>query len=139
MSRFARDLGRGWAAHALSTRLGEIDNVQGFGYWLHWGVRLRDVLALRSTGAAETAWELLQRSLALARQQGAASWELRTATSLARHWRSHDRAHEARALLEPVRGRFAEGFGTADWQVASRLLEMLWRAAPDSSRSRVDR
>ncbi|HSI48798.1 MAG TPA: hypothetical protein VLA61_11040 [Ideonella sp.] len=69
--------------------------------------------------------DLLQRSLALARQQGTASWELRTATSLARHWQARDRAHKARALLEPVLARFTEGFETADWRDARGLLAAL--------------
>lgn len=182
--------GRDDAAHALSIQLQEIENVQGFGYWLRWGLRFRQVLALRSgveiEGAeAATFFEeedlvlgdhlatmderwlkptylnrvetgligwcapetlriqairamreaspastargevLLERSLALARKQGAASWELRTATTLARHWQSCGRPREAKALLEPVHERFVEGFGTADWCAASALLELL--------------
>jgi hypothetical protein len=66
--------------------------------------------------------DFLRRSLAVAREQGALAWELRTATSLARHWVAHDRAPEARALLEPVLGRFTEGFATADWRAASQVL-----------------
>jgi predicted ATPase len=50
---------------------------------------------------------------------------LRTATSLARHWQAHDRASDARAVLEPVFARFSEGFGTADWLAARRLVETL--------------
>lgn len=68
---------------------------------------------------------LLQRSLALARQQGTAAWELRTASSLASHWQARDRAQEARALLEPVLARFTEGFKTADWRAAQGLLAAL--------------
>ncbi len=66
--------------------------------------------------------DFLRRSLAVAREQGALSWELRTATSLARHWLARDRVGDARATLEPVLERFTEGFGTADWLAASRLL-----------------
>lgn len=178
------------SAGALSAQLRGIENLQGFDYWLHWGTRFREVLALRTgphaPGAPEAGFSeeddlvladhlatmderwlsptcihrveagrvgwcapealrlqgeralrrpaadgvargeaLLCRSLALAREQGALSWELRTATSLARHWRSVDRAAEARALLEPVHGRFAEGFQTADWRAASALLGTL--------------
>ena len=32
---------------------------------------------------------------------------------------------DARALLEPVHGRFTEGFETADWRTGSLLLELL--------------
>ncbi|RZL35788.1 MAG: hypothetical protein EOP35_12385 [Rubrivivax sp.] len=68
---------------------------------------------------------LLRRSLAIAQQQEAASWELRTATSLARHWRAQARAGEARAVLEPVLARFTEGFDTADLRAARLLTDEL--------------
>ena len=68
---------------------------------------------------------LLRRSLDFAREQEAASWELRSATSLARHWKTQEREHEARAVLEPVLARFTEGFGTADWRAARALVEEL--------------
>ena len=90
-------------------------------------LRLQGERALRD-GAADglTRGEaLLLRSLAVARQQEAASWELRTATSLARHWQAQERKHEARAVLEPVFARFAEGYGTADWRAARALVEDL--------------
>jgi predicted ATPase len=57
------------------------------------------------------------------RRQGALSWELRCATSLAQVWRNQGDAGRARALLSGVYGRFTEGFGTADLQVAKRVLE----------------
>jgi predicted ATPase len=64
-----------------------------------------------------------RRSLDLARRQGALSWELRTAMSLARSQRHQGRIGEARDLLTSVYGRFTEGFGTADLQSAKRLLD----------------
>ena len=76
----------------------------------------------RSPDGVALGEDFLRRSLAVAREQGALSWELRTATSLARHWLARDRAGDARATLEPVLERFTEGFGTADWLAASRLL-----------------
>jgi predicted ATPase len=77
------------------------------------------------SGAAAAAEDHFRRALDLARQQGALSWELRAATSLARYWR--DRAHlgEARGLLAPVYSRFTEGFETADLKQAKALLEQL--------------
>ena len=62
-----------------------------------------------------------------ARRQGAYSWELRAATSLARLLcdRDRDRIGEARDLLAPIYQRFTEGFGTADLQSAKRLLAEL--------------
>jgi predicted ATPase len=67
----------------------------------------------------------LQRSLALARAHGALAWELRAATSLARHRLDGGAASEARALLAPVFERFTEGFDTRDLREARRVLEAL--------------
>lgn len=90
-------------------------------------LRLRGERALRegSPDGGARGEALLLRSLAVAREQEAASWELRTATSLARHWQAHDRSQDARAVLEPVFARFTEGFGTADWRAARALVEQL--------------
>ncbi|KWT82577.1 Signal transduction response regulator [Variovorax sp. WDL1] len=66
--------------------------------------------------------EFFQRSLQCAREQGALSWELRSATSLARLWQRQGREAQARDLLAAVRGRFSEGFATADLRMADRLL-----------------
>ena len=60
-----------------------------------------------------------------AHTQGALSWELRAATSLARLLRGRCGSIEARELLGPVYGRFTEGFATADLQQAKNLLEQL--------------
>ena len=64
-------------------------------------------------------------SFACARRQGALSWELRTATSLARLWIQYGRPADADALLKPIYARFTEGFGTADLRAARTLLEGL--------------
>ena len=53
------------------------------------------------------------------------SWELRTATSLARMWRDQGRNKEAADLLAPVYNRFTEGFDTADLNAARALLNEL--------------
>jgi non-specific serine/threonine protein kinase len=65
------------------------------------------------------------QSLDLARRQGALSWELRAATSLARLLSDQDRSADARALLQPVYDRFTEGFATADLKAAKALLNDL--------------
>jgi tetratricopeptide (TPR) repeat protein len=75
--------------------------------------------------AACAAEILFRRSLDMARAQGALSWELRAATSLARLWRKLGRIHEAHELLAPVHARFSEGFETADLVTAKTLLEQL--------------
>ena len=76
-------------------------------------------------GAAATAEDHFRQALDWARRQGALSWELRTASSLARLWRDQHRVKEARALLGPVYARFTEGFATADLEEAKSLLERL--------------
>jgi predicted ATPase len=60
-----------------------------------------------------------------AHRQGALSWELRCATSLARLWHERGQISQARELLAPVYSRFSEGFGTADLLGAKSLLEAL--------------
>jgi predicted ATPase len=77
------------------------------------------------SGAAQDAEGHFRRALDLARQQGALSWELRAAMSLARLWRDQARRKEARELLAPVYDRFTEGFATADLRAAKSLIEEL--------------
>ena len=64
-------------------------------------------------------------ALRLAREQGALLFELRTAISLARLRVAQSRHGEAREILAPVYGRFAEGFNTADLLAAKQLLDGL--------------
>jgi predicted ATPase len=64
-------------------------------------------------------------ALAIARQQQAKSWELRTATSYARLMRDRGRVREAYDLLAPVYGWFTEGFDTKDLKEARALLDEL--------------
>ena len=64
-------------------------------------------------------------SLDVAREQQAKSWELRTATSLARLWQQQDKTTEAHKLLADVYNWFTEGFDTADLQEAKALLDEL--------------
>jgi predicted ATPase len=88
-------------------------------------VRVKGELLLLqgASGAAAAAEDHFRQALDWARQEGALSWELRAATSLARLQRDHGRIGEARDLLASVYGRFTEGFGTADLQSAKRLLD----------------
>ena len=73
-------------------------------------------------GAMAMAEERFRQALDRARQQGALSWELRAATSLARLLRDQGRSADAKALLQPVYDRFSEGFQTADLKTARELL-----------------
>ena len=65
------------------------------------------------------------RAIAVTRQQGAKSLELRAVSSLAGLWRDQGRHAEARDLLAPVYGWFTEGFDTADLIEAESLLDAL--------------
>jgi predicted ATPase len=85
-----------------------------------------EILLLQSTPAvAETAADLFWQALDWARGQGALSWELRAATSLARLLRDQGRSADATGVLQPVYDRFAEGFETADLNAAKALLDAL--------------
>ena len=78
-------------------------------------LRLKGELILRQStpAATETAERLFRQALDAARPQGAWSWELRAATSLARLLRSRGRPAEAIACLQPIYDWFTEGFGNA--------------------------
>jgi predicted ATPase len=64
-------------------------------------------------------------SLDWARKQQAKSWELRTATSLARLWQGQGKRKKARDLLAPIYNWFTEGFDTKDLIEAKALLNEL--------------
>jgi class 3 adenylate cyclase/tetratricopeptide (TPR) repeat protein len=76
-------------------------------------------------GDFESAERSYHASLDWARVQAAKSWELRTATSLARLWRAQGRHEQAHQLLAPVYGWFTEGFDTKDLKDARALIEEL--------------
>jgi hypothetical protein len=67
----------------------------------------------------------LYRSLELARQQSARSWELRTALSIARLGMAQGQRRHAKQLLEPIYGKFTEGLDTLDLRSSRALLELL--------------
>ena len=90
-------------------------------------LRIKGELVLSKGGpdAAEVAEDHFRRALDWARRQGALSWELRAATSLARLWRDQIRTKAAREILAPVYDRFSEGFETSDLKSAKLLLDGL--------------
>ena len=93
-------------------------------------LHLAEILRLKGwmlslQGDLDGAAQSYQSSLAWAREQQAKSWELRTATSLARLWQSQGKAREARELLGPIYGWFTEGFDTKDLKDAKALWEVL--------------
>jgi predicted ATPase/DNA-binding winged helix-turn-helix (wHTH) protein len=67
----------------------------------------------------------LMQSLAVAREQSALAWELRSATALARLLSENGQREKARDTLSPVYGRFTEGLETADLRIARCLIRDL--------------
>jgi predicted ATPase len=84
-----------------------------------------ELLLLQGAPGAAAAEDHFRQALDWARRQGALSWELRAATSLARLLRDQGPSADALALLQPVYDRFTEGFGTADLKTAKALLDTL--------------
>jgi predicted ATPase len=86
--------------------------------------RLKGVLLLHQSADNHAEAQTCFRSaLDMARAQQARSLELRTAVSLGRLWQHQGQRAEARALLAPIYGWFAEGFDTTDLQEAKALLD----------------
>jgi len=85
------------------------------------------VLLENAPDAAAAAERHSRQALEWARRQGAMSWELRAATSLARLWRDQGRTKDARELLAPVYDPFTEGFGSLDLTIAKSFLDQFDR------------
>jgi predicted ATPase len=84
-------------------------------------LRLRGELEARA-GDLKAAEASFAASIALAEQQGALSWRLRTETSLAR-FRLNQRKEKPLGGLAETYARFTEGFETADLKAARGLLD----------------
>ncbi len=96
-------------------------------------VRLRGeaIASVPSPGAADRGEALLRESLAIAREQRARAFELRTAIALGRLLAAQGRRAEALELVEPVHGWFTQGLGTVDLVAARGLIADL-RATVDA-------
>jgi predicted ATPase len=82
------------------------------------------LLAYRQTEPAEA--ELcFERALAVAQKQGARTYQLRAATSLARLWLAQGKRDKARDLLAPIYNWFTEGLDTPILREARVTLEKL--------------
>jgi predicted ATPase/class 3 adenylate cyclase len=119
----------GLAAVAEALALAESTGERDFEAWLY---ELKGDLVLNCVDARrfrssiqQQAEECFRRSLEIARRQGAKSFELRTATSLARLLRDTNRRDEARAMLAEIYNWFTEGFDTADLKDAKILIDEL--------------
>jgi predicted ATPase/DNA-binding winged helix-turn-helix (wHTH) protein len=115
----------GRSAEGLALLDGEIVRSSEPGCFTAELLRLRGELLLlqAAPAAAKPSEDLFRQALDVAHQQGALSWELRAATSLARLLHHQGRPADAVACLKPVYSRFTEGFGTADLMAAKRILE----------------
>jgi class 3 adenylate cyclase/predicted ATPase len=88
--------------------------------------RLKGALLLQQNSANQAEAETcFQQAIAIAQNQQAKSFELRTATSLSKLWQQQGKRQEAYSLLAPVYNWFTEGFDTADLQDAKAVLDAL--------------
>jgi predicted ATPase len=89
-----------------------------------WGLPelIRRKGQLLASADPDGAAALFGQSMAMARGQGALSWELRGAVDLGRLRHGEGRGGAARELLAATYGRFSEGFETPDLQEAKALL-----------------
>ena len=85
--------------------------------------RVAGEIALQSPQRDEAkAQAHFEHSLTIARAQQAKSWELRTATSMARLFSDQGKRQTARDFLAPIYDWFTEGFDTSDLRKAKALL-----------------
>ena len=90
--------------------------------------RLKGELLLAQTTrppAVAQAEACFQRSLQIAREQKAKSWELRSAISLARLYKNQHKQEAAHNVLAQIYNSFTEGFATLDLREAKTLLTNL--------------
>jgi tetratricopeptide (TPR) repeat protein len=133
-------LGRYEEASRTLSEAQELDHASGAGSFAAEAARLQGELLLRQADArppsrrrrkpsggdaAPEAEACFLQALAIARQQGARSWELRAATSLAALWNGQGKSREARDLLSGILGRFTEGADTLDVRNARASLAAL--------------
>jgi class 3 adenylate cyclase/predicted ATPase len=84
-----------------------------------------ELLLQQSSDHQAEAESCFHHAITIARSQQAKSFELRTATSLARLWQQQGKREEARQVLGDVYNWFTEGFDTPDLKDAKALLDEL--------------
>ncbi len=93
-------------------------------WWLPEALRVKgEVLLAAAPENSAEAERIFHHASDMAHRQGAMSWQLRIATTLARLRRDQGRPADARALLRPVYRGFTEGFDTADLLAAKKLID----------------
>src|SRR5262249_25260701 len=100
-----------------AVRTAEVTSEKLFEAELH---RLRGEILL-TLGRRAEAEAGLRRALTIAQQQQARWWELRAATTLAKHLRDEGTCLEAYSLLQRNYGWSGEGFNTTSWKDAKAL------------------
>jgi predicted ATPase/DNA-binding winged helix-turn-helix (wHTH) protein len=84
-----------------------------------------ELLRLSVQAGAPDGDAVLSKAQALAQAQGALSWELRIALSLAETWARSGETERGRALVAAILERFSEGHDTPDQQRARALLTQI--------------
>ena len=111
---------------ALATMAAVIAELDGGHFWDAEAFRIRAELLLKADPANPAAAEgALQTAIAVAQQQGARSFELRAALSLAKLYQSTGRAAEAHAVLVPALAGFAPTPEFPEIEEAQTLLAAL--------------
>jgi len=85
-------------------------------------LRIKALILAAMPQQEQSALECLASALAVAREQSALAFELRSAIDLARLLAKTGQRDDARQVLTPVYDRFTEGFDTADLRAARRLI-----------------
>jgi predicted ATPase len=98
-------------------------NSKGERYYEAELYRLRGELLLGDKDAE--AEQCFRKSLEVAEAQNAKAWQLRTATSLSRLYRSQGKCQQARDILKPVYEWFTEGLDTIDLREAAAELSQV--------------
>jgi predicted ATPase/DNA-binding winged helix-turn-helix (wHTH) protein len=128
-SAVAEGLGKtGQFDEALITINGALARATSCGVTFDMAELLRikgQILAAMQRPDRASAADCLMQALAVAREQSALAWELRSATALARLLAEDGRRDQARDTLAAVYDRFTEGFETADLRIAGRLIQDL--------------
>jgi predicted ATPase len=105
----------------------EIAETSRQAFWSPELYRLQAAIRLRSTGDRGGAETALRKSLAVAEEQKALSWQLRAATDLARLLADDGKPDQAHRLLGGIYHRFQEGFDTPDLRDARSLMDTIGR------------
>jgi predicted ATPase len=88
-------------------------------------LRIKGELLLKETRhrSSSSPEQCFSEGLRLATKQGALFWQLRNALGLARLWTAQGRKADARTILAPPYGAFADGVEIADARAARALLD----------------